>query len=254
MDRLPGHNEPFSDRRKFIGNTIKLAVLGSVLSPIEQACKSKSSEKKSSSDSTLAKDNKSAGKTRGPKQKKNRHSWNQEKLVINQKTNVIHLPTAAIYHYYDQVARPRDISISNWEGSVQGEVHLNKDQSGNILEVLSLQKLRAGINDESIMHAINTLARAFAKDGDNKTGTNLNARNFRLHELMLQLVALNNTIPINNKWQAFNDKVKKPQKLGKRQKWMETEKAFNDRVKYIVEKEADYKKRLSERASKYSLT
>jgi len=71
---------------------------------------------------------------------------------------------------------------------------------------------------------------------------------------MLQLVALNSNIPSTNKWQAFNEKLVKPQKLGKGQKWMETETGFNERIKYIQDREADYKKRLKEIASKYSVT
>jgi hypothetical protein len=71
---------------------------------------------------------------------------------------------------------------------------------------------------------------------------------------MLQLVALNSTISSNSKWQAFNEKVTRPAKLGKRAKWMETESAFNDRIKYIQDRENDYKQRLSQRALQYSLT
>ncbi len=71
---------------------------------------------------------------------------------------------------------------------------------------------------------------------------------------MLQLVALNSNIPSTNKWQAFNEKLVKPQKLGKGQKWMETETGLNERIKYIQDREADYKKRLKEIASKYSVT
>ena len=71
---------------------------------------------------------------------------------------------------------------------------------------------------------------------------------------MLQLVALNDNIPPSNKWQAFNEKVMRPQKLGKRQRWMEAETGFTERIKYIQDHEGDYKKRLKERASKYSFT
>jgi len=65
---------------------------------------------------------------------------------------------------------------------------------------------------------------------------------------------LNNTIPPANKWQAFNEKVKKPQALRKRQKWMETETNFNERIKYILDRQNDYITRLAQRALKYSFT
>jgi hypothetical protein len=253
MQQSPEHSKPPFNRRKFIGNTLTLAVLAGIVSPLEQGCKNKSSQRTTTTDSAN-KNNKTKGGERTAKRQSTRRKWNQEKLVINSKTNVVHLPTAVVYHYYDPVGRPKDVSINGWESAIQGEVHFNRDQSGNILEALALQKLRSEVNDGSLNNAITTLARAFRKDGDNKAGVNLNSRNYRLHELMLQLVALNGSIPATGKWQAFNDRVKKPQKPGKRQKWMETETSFNERVKYIQEREADYKKRLSQRASKYSLT
>jgi hypothetical protein len=69
---------------------------------------------------------------------------------------------------------------------------------------------------------------------------------------MLQLITLNNNMPY--KWQTFNDRVRKPQKIGKRQSWMADENSFNQRVTYIRDREADYKNRLINRASKYALT
>ena len=114
--------------------------------------------------------------------------------------------------------------------------------------------LKNEVNNDSLIAASNTLSRAFSKECDNKKGENTNATNYRLHELMLQLIALNTSIPAESKWQAFNNKVRKPQKSGKRCKWMETESAFNDRIKYITDRQEDYKKRLNKRASKYALT
>jgi len=81
-----------------------------------------------------------------------------------------------------------------------------------------------------------------------------NFTNFRLHELMLQLVALNNLIPQSEKWVTFNAKVKKPPLLRKRQKWMETEANFNERVNYIQTRRNDYITRLNQRAKKYSFS
>ncbi len=101
---------------------------------------------------------------------------------------------------------------------------------------------------------MHTLAKAFGKEYESSKGINHNNTNYRLHELMLQLIALSSNIPPADKWQAFNEKVQKPQKLGKRQKWMETETSFNERIKYIQDREVDYKKRLKDRASKYSFT
>jgi hypothetical protein len=250
MRQPPEHSKPSFDRRRFIGNAIKLTVLAGILSPLEQACKSKP-QKPGTPETGNAKDK---NKTHTAKHKSTRRKWNQEKLVMNTKTNVVHLPTSAVYVYYDEIKHIRDVNMTSWENQVQGDARLNKDQSGNILEILALQKLRAEVNDDSLNGAMNTLAKAFTRECENSRGVNHNSANYRLHELMLQLVALNSSIPATGKWQAFNEKVKKPQRLGKRQKWMETETSFNERIKYIQDREADYKKRLNQRASKYSFT
>ncbi len=165
---------------------------------------------------------------------------------------MIHLPTSAFYIYYDEIKNVKEVNIVNWEDNLQGPVRFNKNKSGNILETLSLQKLKNGVNDNSLNSAINTLAKAFGKDCENSKGVNTNTTNYRLHELMLQLISLNNYMPY--KWQTFNDMVSKPPRLGKRQSWMADENSFTERVKYIQDREADYKSRLIKRASKYNLT
>ena len=230
-------------RRRFIGNGIKLTLLAGILSPLEQACntKTKTADKKKTKD-----------KTNTASKKVKRHKWNAEKLLINSKTNVIHLPTAAFYVYYDEIKNSKDVNLSNWENHLQQPTRLNKNKSGNILEILSLQKLKTGIDDRSLTIAADTLSIAFGRECENSKGVNLNLTNYRLHELMLQLVVLNNSFP--SKWQTFNDKVRKPEKLGKRQSWMADENSFGQRVKYIQDREADYKNRLLKRASKYNLT
>jgi hypothetical protein len=248
-------NQSF-DRRKFISNTIKLAALGSVLVPLEQACRNKSQQKDKQSGQTIGKKTVDQKNSHLHTTKHHRTKWHHEGLLINQKTNVAHLPTATTYVFYDEIKADhmQELNLNNWENQVQGKIHFNKDKSGNILEALSLQKLKNDVNNDSLTAATNTLSKAFSKDCDNKKGQNRNTTNYRLHELMLQLIALNATIPAESKWQAFNNKIRKPQKSGKRCKWMETESAFNDRVKYITDRQEDYKKRLNKRALKYALT
>ena len=242
MTQLPEHSKKPFDRRRFIGQGIKLTLLAGLLSPLEQSCniKSKDPAKKNAKDRSTIKNN------------SRRHKWNAEKLVINTKTNVMHLPTSAVYIYYDEIKNTKDINITGWENQLQGQIRLNKNKSGNTLEILSLQKLRSGITDNSLSSAANTLAIAFSNQCANSRGINYNTTNYRLHELMLQVVALNNTIP--DKWQTFNGLVSKPQRLGRRQAWMSNENSFNERITYIKDREADYKNRLIQRASKYTLT
>ena len=242
MDHLPEHGKKQFDRRRFIGNGIKLTLFAGLISPLTEACNLKSKDQSKKSEK---------GKSTTAKNNSNRRKWNAEKLVINAKTNVMHLPTSFVYIYYDEIKNTKDVNINDWENQTQG-VKFNKNKSGNTLEILSLQKLKNGVDDNSLNSAMNTLAIAFSKDCENLKGVNNNITNYRLHELMLQIITLNNYTPF--KWKTFNDMVRKPQHLGKRQNWMADENSFNERVKYIKDHEAEYKNRLIKRASKYTLT
>jgi hypothetical protein len=229
-----------ANRRRFITNTIKLTVLGTIIAPLQQAC----NNKKSPSPDIPGKEKKKT--TPGSKSK--RKKWSHESLVMNSKTNVMHFPTAALYTYYDEI-KPKhlqEMKSDEWDPGAANAPRLNKQQSGNILEILTLQGLGKDISDTNLVIAIDTLSIAFGKEYEKA-----NMNNFRLHELMLQLVALNSSIPADQKWQTFTTKVVKPAQLRKRQKWMETESSFNERVNYIIDRKNDYIARLSKRASKY---
>ncbi len=244
------NNKPLN-RRHFITNTIKLALLGSILMPVEEACNNKSQQPKSS---TADKNDK--GNKKSLAKKTSRKKWSYEKLVMNSKTNVMHFPTSKVYTYYDEIIPKHltEISLVTWASQLHEPVRLNKGQSGSILEILTMQNLGKGVNDDSLNAAIDTLSKAFTKGCEDSKGKNLNMLNFRLHELMLQLITLNKTIPAEAKWQTFNARIKKPDQLRKRQKWMETETNFNERVKYILDHQNDYITRLNKRAAKYSFT
>ncbi len=236
------HNTPNRPgRRQFISNTIKIALLGTIITPLD-ACNDKSPGKDPTGPGDQKKKTKSGSK-------KTRKKWSHESLVMNEKTKVIHFPTSKLYHYYDEI-KPKhlkEISMATWTVGLGESMRLNKQQSGNITEILTLQELGKGVNDTALVVAIDTLSVAFQKDYEKE-----NARNFRLHELMLQLVTLNGMIPADQKWQTFSAKVVNPSQLRKRQKWMESETNFNARVKYISDRSDDYKNRLSKRAKKYS--
>ena len=249
MDRpYPNTNNAFN-RRRFISNTFKLAVLGSLITPIEEACNNNKGSAKKEPPVTST-------KSTHQSKKKPRKKWSYEKLVMNSKTKVMHFPTAKVYTYYDEIIPKHlaEVSLATWASQLQEPVRLNKEQSGNILEILAMQNLHNGINDDSLNAAIDTVAKAFTKDCENSKGVNLNAMNFRLHELMLQLIALNRSISAEAKWQTFNNKVEKPEQLRKRQQWMASESNFNERVKYISDHQNDYANRLTQRAAKYSFT
>ena len=238
------------DRRSFVGTTVKLVTLGTILMPLVQACNNNKSSKPILHDPEKDKKGTTASS------KKPRKKWNHESLVMNSKTQVMHFPTSKVYTYYDEI-KPnhlQEISLAAWASQLQEPVRLHKLQSGNILEILSLQNLRQGVNDEFLSAAADTLSKAFTAACENSKGVNVNTSNFRLHELMLQLLALNTGITGTDKWQVFNSKIKKPSTLRKRQQWMATEANFNERVKYILDHQNDYMTRLTERAKKYSFT
>ena len=109
------------------------------------------------------------------------------------------------------------------------------------------------MNDHSLDAASSVLAKAFGSDCENKKGFNKNTTNYRLHELMLQLVVLNGNVSENNKWQKFNELARRPQKFGKRTAWMADENSFNERVKYISDHGEEYKTRLTNRAAQYNI-
>lgn len=238
-------NQPIH-RRRFVSNTVKVIALGSLLAPLAEACNNKKSSKPVSPGSDTTK---SRTTQRGAK--KIRKKWSHERLVINTKTNVLHFPTSKVYHYYDEIKHNhlQEISLASWATQLQEPARLNREQSGNIVEILTLQHLAGAIDDTSLIVAIDTLSTAFRNEYEK-----VNSMNFRLHELMLQLVALNNTIPADQKWMTFNTKVKKPEQLRKRQQWMNSETNFSDRINYILQRRNDYISRLNKRAAKYSFT
>ncbi|HEV7781933.1 MAG TPA: hypothetical protein VGO58_11750 [Chitinophagaceae bacterium] len=228
-------------RRRFINNTIKLTVLGTVLGPL-QACNNNKSTEPSQPD---------IEKKKPVASNKKRKQWTHEALVINSKTGVMHFPTSKVYRYYDEIkpAHLKPVIIGDWMNQLQEPVRLNKQQSGTIAEILTMQALKGNLTSTAFIVAVDTLSTAFQPAYEKE-----NTLNFRLHELMLQLVTLNNAIPADQKWLTFNSKVKKPPQLRKRQKWMETESAFNERVNYILNHQDDYLVRLSNRAAKYSFS
>ena len=175
---------------------------------------------------------------------------------MNTKTKVLHFPTSKVYSYYDEIkpGHLQQVALATWSAQLDGPAHFNKDQSGNIVEILAMQDLKVEINDESLSSATATISKAFDKDCENAKRINVNIYNFRLHELMLQLIALNNSIPASEKWNQFNAKTKKPDRLRKRQSWMENETNFNERIKYIQDRRDEYVTRLSQRAAKYSIS
>jgi hypothetical protein len=244
---MPDINNISSSRRRFLGNGLKLAALSTLLMPLQKAL--------GNGTALIAKTNRSI-----------RKFLLLDKLVLNTKTKVVHLPTEKIFIRYQDIDKKNQkiLDLKTWETQVKTPVHFNKEKSGIILELLALQKLTTGITDKSLTTATNTLVVAFSPVYKNKKGIVLNKYNFRLHELAAQLIALNNSIPAAQKWTKFQaaignttytlDQLSLKNHLPGRVKWMLTKNSFDERMAYIIKNKNDYMGRLKKRAADYKLS
>lgn len=183
-----------------------------------------------------------------------------EKLVLNTKTGVIHLPTGKIFSKYPTIKRRALIGSDTWETQVKPPYRLVKEKSGIILEMLTLTRLASGINDRSLTDAYRILSVAFAKTYHDKTGISFNKFNFRLHHLLLQVISLNSTFSMAQKWNKFqvatgnidyNAKTVKP--IPRFMSWIKSKMEFDKKANYILQNKSTYTSRLAQRANRYKL-
>jgi len=183
-----------------------------------------------------------------------------DKLVLNIKTGVVHLPIGKIFSKYPTIKRRTIIGSDTWETQVKPPYHLVKEKSGIILEMLTLTRLAPGINDKSLNDAYRILSVAFSGTYKSKTGVSFNKYNFRLHHLLLQVIALNATFQPALKWDKFqiatgrinyNEQDKRP--LPRFMAWVKTKTDFDKKVNYILQNRSTYTDRLVKRANRYKL-
>jgi hypothetical protein len=181
-------------------------------------------------------------------------------LILNTKTKVVHLPTNKIFSSYSEIGNKHQkiINIAAWEAVVKPPVHFNKEKSGIILELLALQKLVTTVNDKSLAAAEKTLTIAFLPLYKNNDNVLINKFNFRLHELLIQTIALNLSIPLLQKWARFQAATGKINygtegKLPARMNWINNKEEFNMRIGYILKDKATYINRLKKRAADHKL-
>lgn len=244
---MPSNKNISSSRRHFLSNGLRLAVFGGLMLPLKKAFGKSSSFIISN------------GKKVGDFVRKF-ELFNG--LVLNTKTNIVHLPTDKIFADYSKISvrHKRIINLKTWEGEVKSSIHFNKDKSGIILELLAWQKLVAGINDQTLTAATNTLSIAFTPTYKSKDRTMVNMFRFRLHYLLLQTIALNNKIPVEKKWLKFQSatgnikyEAMDASSLPKRMNWIRTKTGFDKQVEYISQNKITYINRLRDRAARYKL-
>lgn len=240
-------------RRRFIGNTIKLTAIGSLLIPLQEACNNKS-EKKPSGKETA----KEPAAKKGPQP---RGKWNYEKLILNTKTNVVHFPTKKFFNYYDRIDPKyiKELDMANWEQQVKPPVRFHRQHASVILELLALQKLVNGFSADALAGTERTLSMAFSNEFINKTGQNIHYYSFRLHDLLLRCIALNTSIPADQKWDRFraatNNLVYHEKEAGTkkglppRMRWLTGSELFDVKVKYIVDNQSQYSMQLQNRVA-----
>jgi hypothetical protein len=93
-----------------------------------------------------------------------------------------------------------------------------------------------------------------------KSGVVFNKYNFRLHHLLLQTIALNNTYPAAQKWDKFqqatariNYNLKEGKPLPRFMEWLKSKTEFDKKASYILQNKQTYISRLAKRASQHKL-
>ena len=232
------NNISFS-RRKFLDNGFKIAGLSAFLLPVHKALAAKIT----ALDTSL---------------KKLYRFLPIDKLVLNTKTKVVHLASGRIFAKYPTIKRQAIISSATWETQVRPPYHFNKEKSGIIIEYLALTRLTAGINDKTLTDAYRILSVAFAGTYRSKSQVVFNKYNFRLHHLLLQTIALNNTYPAAQKWEKFqlatariNYNLNDGKRLPRFMEWLKSKTEFDKKASYISANKQTYISRLAKRASFY---
>lgn len=230
-----------ASRRRFLKNGLKLSALSIILLPVKKvfasgaAIISKSLEKV-------------------------QKFIPLDKLVLNRKTGVVHLPTGKIFSRYPTIKRQVIVGSATWEQEIRPPYHLIKEKSGIILEMLALTRLAAGINDRSLTDAYRILSVAFTNTYKSKSGEMFNKYNFRLHHLLLQVIALNSTITLSQRWSKFqqatgnidyNANNIKP--IPRFVSWIKSKAEFDKKAAYILQNKSTYTTRLAGRAKRYKL-
>ena len=238
---MNSHQNISATRRRFLTTGFKLAALSALVLPFQKAL--------------------AAGTTIvGSARKKLYKFLPIDKLVINLKTRVVHLPSGKIFSKYPTIKRQATLGFTNWETEVKPPYHFNKEKSGIIVEMLALTRLAPGINDRSLTDAYRILTVAFTGMYRSKTGNTFNKYNFRLHHLLLQVISLNSTVPASQKWDKFqsatgNINYNLPDKrpLAKFMSWIKTKTDFDKKVTYILQNKQTYTSRRLKRANRYKL-
>lgn len=171
---------------------------------------------------------------------------NTEVLYYNPKTKVLHYPGLREKEKLE-TANLQSIKINEWEKMLDnGEAYFNKEKSGLSFEKLALRNFQGAPTAESLQKSLSITSRAFAKEYATQ-----NRFNWRVYDLLVQWVALNEAIADPDKWYHFTKVISEVNlgnvKVIKRMAWVQSKELFDKRITYINEHKTDYLARLKTR-------
>lgn len=174
----------------------------------------------------------------------------RDEMFLHNKTKALHYPY--VFKTYDQLNEVHFTSVNtnDWEKQLdENEAHFTKEKSALIFERLSLRNLANGFTNEKFSRSTDILGRSFKSDYAKQ-----NIHNWRGYQLLLQLIALNNTVPDNEKWTAFSTTIRDAnvsqiKKIPKQNVWVTSQQLFDQRVQYIHQHSEEYMNRIKKRAT-----
>jgi hypothetical protein len=186
----------------------------------------------------------STGLVFGPRKNKKRQIirevWSRNSLILNTKTNIVHYPASELVTYYNRIADKhiQVIGFQKWKEEVIPPKHFIKSKSGIIFEQLALKELSIPLSPENLQKATDILAMAFSEEYMTRSNYQINTCNWRLYHLLGQFLALNTSIPLDQKWVKFAEIIKsidfKFIKVDRRNSWVKSQSEFNKQVQYIL--------------------
>jgi hypothetical protein len=192
-----------------------------------------------------AKENKPPTKKQPAKTTARRHD--EFTLLHHNKTNVLHYPF--LYEKYEVTEEKNmtKVHVNDWQRYLDEKgARFSRKRSGIIFEKLALMNLRQQVDDEQLGRSLQILNRSFTD-----TYFKYNEHNWRVYDLALQLIALNNSIPEQQRWTNFSSAISKINfnniKVPKRNTWVMNQQAFEQRAMYVAHHRDEYLKKLDKR-------
>lgn len=184
-----------------------------------------------------------------PAQRGNPYAGRDE-MFLHNKTKTLHYPY--VFKTYDKLKEEHftNVNTSDWEKQLdENSAHFTTEKSALIFEKLALKNLAGEINNEKLNRSAAILGRSFTTDYAKQ-----NIHNWRGYQLLLQLIALNSSVPDNEKWTGFGNiirdvNVSQVKKVPRQNAWVTSQQLFDQRVQYIHQHSEEYMNRIKKRTA-----